>query len=111
MHAISERHVIVEVDGERCRGRLDGETVVLENGSRVDEPVFLAPVASTKILAVHLGYLSRIEEYRARGPNAPSYFMKPPSALNGHRGAVRRPEGAAYACANDVGRSSNGTST
>jgi 5-oxopent-3-ene-1,2,5-tricarboxylate decarboxylase / 2-hydroxyhepta-2,4-diene-1,7-dioate isomerase len=133
MHAISERHVIVEVGGERCRGRLDGEAVVLEDGSRVDEPVFLAPVAPTKILAVHLSYLSRIQEYRARVPNAPSYFMKPPSALNGHRGVVRRPEGsrflnyegelavvigermkgvpepealdyvAAYACANDVG--------
>jgi 5-oxopent-3-ene-1,2,5-tricarboxylate decarboxylase / 2-hydroxyhepta-2,4-diene-1,7-dioate isomerase len=133
MHAISERHVIVEVGGERCRGRLDGEAVVLEDGSRVDEPVFLAPVAPTKILAVHLSYPSRIQEYRARVPNAPSYFMKPPSALNGHRGVVRRPEGsrflnyegelavvigermkgvpepealdyvAAYACANDVG--------
>ena len=133
MPVTSERHVLVEVDGERCRGRLDGDAVVLEDGTRVEEPVFLAPVAPSKIIAVHLSYLSRIEEYRARVPAAPSYFMKPPSALNGHRGVVRRPAGgrflnyegelavvvgermkgvpesealgyvAAYACANDVG--------
>src|SRR5579862_1107401 len=96
MPAISERHVIVDVDGERRHGRLDGEAVVLEDGSRVDEPVFLAPVAPTKIIAVHLSYRSRIEEYRARIPDAPSYFMKPPSALNGHRGIVRRPEGSRF---------------
>ena len=95
--------------------------------------MFLAPVAPTKIIAVHLTYRSRIEEYGARMPDEPSYFMKPPSTLNGHRGVLRRPEGgrflnyegelavvvgermkgvpksealdyvAGYACANDVG--------
>ncbi len=133
MPAISERHVLVEVEGERCRGLLDGDAVLLEDGTRVDKPVFLAPVAPSKIIAVHLSYRSRIEEYGARIPAEPSYFMKPPSALNGHRGTVRRPAGgrflnyegelavvvgermkgvpesealgyvAAYACANDVG--------
>ena len=47
----------------------------------------------SKILAVHLTYRSRVEEYAARIPDAPSYFMMPPSALNGHRGLVRRPAG------------------
>ena len=96
MPAISERHVLVEVEGGRCRGRLDGDSVVLEDGSRVEEPVFLAPVAPSKIVAVHLSYRSRIEEYAARIPTAPSYFMKPPSALNGHRGVVRRPVGGRF---------------
>ena len=75
----------------------------------------------TKILAVHLTYRSRIEEYKARTPSEPSYFMKPTTTLNGHRGLLRRPRGArflnyegelavavldhvaGYACANDVG--------
>ena len=135
MCAISDRHVIIALDGGRCRGRLEGDAVVLADGPRVPaaEAVFLAPVAPSKILAVHLSYRSRIEEYRARTPRAPSYFQKPPSTLNGHRGVVRRPVGgrflnyegelavvvgepmkgipqsealayvAGYACANDVG--------
>jgi 5-oxopent-3-ene-1,2,5-tricarboxylate decarboxylase / 2-hydroxyhepta-2,4-diene-1,7-dioate isomerase len=96
MPAISERHVVVEIEGTRRRGRLDGEAVVLEDGTLVDEPVFLAPVEPSKIIAVHLSYRSRIEEYSAKIPDAPSYFMKPPSALNGHRGIVRRPDGGRY---------------
>jgi 5-oxopent-3-ene-1,2,5-tricarboxylate decarboxylase / 2-hydroxyhepta-2,4-diene-1,7-dioate isomerase len=96
MPAISERHAVVEVGGERRRGRLDGEAVVLEDGIRIEEPVFLAPVEPSKIVAVHLSYRSRVEEYGAKVPPAPSYFMKPPSTLNGHRGVVRRPAGARF---------------
>ena len=55
-------------------------------GSLEAEATYLAPVEPSKIVAVHLSYRSRIEEYRARIPDAPSYFMKPPSTLNGHRG-------------------------
>jgi 5-oxopent-3-ene-1,2,5-tricarboxylate decarboxylase/2-hydroxyhepta-2,4-diene-1,7-dioate isomerase len=96
MPAISERYVVVEVDGETRRGRLDGRAVVLEDGRRLPDPVFAAPVSPSKILAVHLSYRSRIEEYGARVPDAPSYFMKPPSALNGHLGTIRRPAGARF---------------
>nr|WP_282600111.1 fumarylacetoacetate hydrolase family protein [Patulibacter sp. SYSU D01012] len=56
----------------------------------------MAPVAPSKIIAVHLTYRSRVEEYAARTPPAPSYFMKPPTTLNGHRGVVRRPAGASF---------------
>jgi len=135
MHATSERGVLVEVDGERRWGRLERGEVVLGDGARIAEAEarFLAPVSPSKILAVHLSYRSRIEEYRARTPAEPSYFVKPPSALNGHLGSIPRPSGgrylnyegelalvvgrqmkgvpmdealsyvAAYACANDVG--------
>jgi 5-oxopent-3-ene-1,2,5-tricarboxylate decarboxylase / 2-hydroxyhepta-2,4-diene-1,7-dioate isomerase len=135
MRPISERAVLVDVRDEPCWGRLDAGDVVLEDGTRIPEPdaVFLAPVEPTKIMAVHLTYRSRIEEYRARTPPEPSYFMKPTTTLNGHRGVLRRPHGsrflnyegelavvvgrpmkgvpidevldyvAGYACANDVG--------
>src|SRR5262249_45622689 len=56
----------------------------------------LAPVEPSKIICVHLSYRSRIEEYRAQIPDAPSYFMKPPSTLNGHRRRIMRPTGARY---------------
>jgi len=135
MRAISERAVRVELGGEPCWGHVDGGKVVLDDGRRLPEAeaAYLAPVEPSKIIAVHLSYRSRVEEYRARVPGAPSYFLKPPSALNGHRGVIRRPAGgrflnyegelavvvgrrmkgvaatealsyvAGYACANDVG--------
>ena len=85
-------------EGVPAWGRLEGETVVLEDGTRLPEAeaTFLAPVEPTKILAVHLTYRSRVEEYAARIPPQPSYFLKPPSALNGHRGVLRRPAGARF---------------
>ena len=85
-------------EGKPAWGRLEGETVVLQDGTRLPEADahFLAPVEPTKILAVHLTYRSRVEEYAARIPPQPSYFLKPPSTLNGHRGVLRRPVGARF---------------
>ena len=84
--------------GAPVPGRLEGGSVVLADATRIDEADarFLAPVSPSKILAVHLTYRSRVEEYEARIPPEPAFFFKPPSALNGHRGEVRRPEGARF---------------
>ena len=133
--SLDSRRVRLEVDGEPRWGRLDGDDVVLDDGTRVAEADarYLAPVEPTKILAVHLTYRSRVEEYAARTPPEPSYFVKPPTTLNGHRRPIwmakgarflnyegelavvvgRRMKGVAleealshiagYACANDVG--------
>ena len=94
----SRRAVRVSVDGQPCWGHLEGDEVVLADGVRIEETtaVYLAPVEPTKILAVHLTYRSRVEEYAARIPPQPSYFMKPPTTLNGHRGLLRRPRGARF---------------
>jgi 5-oxopent-3-ene-1,2,5-tricarboxylate decarboxylase / 2-hydroxyhepta-2,4-diene-1,7-dioate isomerase len=90
--------VRVEHDGAPARGRREDGDVVLEDGTRLPEAevTFLAPVEPTKIIAVHLSYRSRVEEYGARIPSEPSYFLKPPSTLNGHRAVVRRPSGARF---------------
>ncbi|WP_210493143.1 fumarylacetoacetate hydrolase family protein [Patulibacter sp. SYSU D01012] len=90
--------VRIEVDGVPVTGRVEGAEIVLDDGRRVAErdARYLAPVAPSKIIAVHLTYRSRVEEYAARTPPAPSYFMKPPTTLNGHRGVVRRPAGASF---------------
>ncbi len=90
--------VRVEVHGVARWGRLDGSEIVLSDGVRVAEAeaAYLAPAEPSKILAVHLTYRSRVEEYAARTPSQPSYFMKPPTTLNGHRGLVRRPRGARF---------------
>jgi 5-oxopent-3-ene-1,2,5-tricarboxylate decarboxylase/2-hydroxyhepta-2,4-diene-1,7-dioate isomerase len=95
---VEERRVRLTVGGEPLWGRLEAGSIVLEDGRRVEEAgaEYLAPVEPSKILAVHLTYRSRIDEYAARVPPAPSYFMKPPSTLNGHRRPIRRPRGTRF---------------
>ena len=55
-----------------------------------------AELAPTKIVGVHLSYPSRVEEYAARTPDVPSYFLKPPSALARHGDEIVRPHGCRY---------------
>jgi 5-oxopent-3-ene-1,2,5-tricarboxylate decarboxylase/2-hydroxyhepta-2,4-diene-1,7-dioate isomerase len=95
---MSERRVRVEVDGEPHWGRRAGETIVLDDGTEIPEPGarYLAPVEPSKIFAVHLTYRSRVEEYAARTPPEPSYFVKPPTTLNGHRRPIRMAKGARF---------------
>jgi 5-oxopent-3-ene-1,2,5-tricarboxylate decarboxylase/2-hydroxyhepta-2,4-diene-1,7-dioate isomerase len=95
---VRERRVRVEVDGEPRWGRRDGARIALDDGTEVAEAeaLYLAPVEPTKILAVHLTYRSRIEEYAARTPPEPSYFVKPPTTLNGHRRPVRMAKGTRF---------------
>ena len=92
------RRVRILHEGGPAWGGLEGEEVVLEDGGRVAEAEaeYLAPVEPTKILAVHLTYQSRVDEYAARTPPQPSYFVKPPTTLNGHRGVLRRPRGTEF---------------
>jgi 5-oxopent-3-ene-1,2,5-tricarboxylate decarboxylase/2-hydroxyhepta-2,4-diene-1,7-dioate isomerase len=82
------------LDGNPTSVTLDGERLVAGDGRVVDadEAVHLPPVTPTKIVCVHLNYRSRVEEFIATLPPAPTYFHKPISSLNTHRGAVVRPE-------------------
>jgi len=84
--------------GKPSWGSPEGAAIALEDGTTISEPEahYLAPAEPSKILAVHLTYRSRVEEYAARIPPQPSYFMKPPTTLNRHRGVVRRPAGTRF---------------
>jgi 5-oxopent-3-ene-1,2,5-tricarboxylate decarboxylase/2-hydroxyhepta-2,4-diene-1,7-dioate isomerase len=95
---MEERRVRVLHRGAPKWGSLDGDEIVLDDGTRIEEAQahYLAPAEPTKVIAVHLTYRSRVEEYAARIPPQPSYFMKPPTTLNGHRGVVRRPAGTRF---------------
>ena len=77
--------------------RADGE-LVAPDGRRVpaEAAVHLPPVVPTKVIAVHLNYQSRVSEFQARLPAAPTYFQKPLSSLNSHGGAVVRPLGCKW---------------
>jgi 5-oxopent-3-ene-1,2,5-tricarboxylate decarboxylase/2-hydroxyhepta-2,4-diene-1,7-dioate isomerase len=74
------------------------DTLVAGDGRSVgvDDAVHLPPVVPSKIVAVHLNYRSRVEEFGTTLPSAPTYFQKPTSALNAHHGAVVRPEGCKW---------------
>ncbi len=82
------------LDGNATAVTVDGERLVAGDGRTVDaaDAVHLPPVTPTKIVCVHLNYRSRVDEFIAKLPPAPTYFHKPISSLNAHRGAVVRPE-------------------
>jgi 5-oxopent-3-ene-1,2,5-tricarboxylate decarboxylase/2-hydroxyhepta-2,4-diene-1,7-dioate isomerase len=86
------------LDGAAVQVRRDGDDLVAPDGRRVTASVaaHLPPVVPTKIVAVHLNHRSRVAEFHARLPPAPTYFHKPISALVGHRGAVVRPANCKY---------------
>lgn len=93
------KHVRIEHDGRILEGTLSGSEVragdlTIEAG-QVER--WLAPVEPSKIVATHLTYRSRAVEYEmARLPEAPSYFLKPPSSLSGHLAPVVRPHGCRF---------------
>lgn len=93
------KHARVMAGGEPVWGIVEGDRIRLENGSVVDaaEAEYLAPVEPSKIIATHLTYRSRCEEYAMdRLPDAPSYFLKPLSSLSHHGATVTRPPGCQF---------------
>ncbi len=75
-----------------------GETLIAGDGREVeiDEAIHLPPVTPSKIICVHLNYISRVNEMQTKLPPAPTYFHKPVSALNSHDAAVIRPQGCEW---------------
>jgi len=71
-----------------------GDELVAPDGRSIgiEEATHLPPAEPTKIIAVHLNYDSRTKEFMTKLPPAPTYFHKPITALNAHKGAVVRPE-------------------
>jgi len=86
------------LDGSAVQVRRHGDVLFAADGREVgiDDAQHLPPTEPTKIIAVHLNYASRTEEFMTRLPAAPTYFHKPITALNSHKGAVVRPEGCKW---------------
>ncbi len=116
--------------------QLDGDRLVLDDGRSIAErdAQYASPVDPATIVCVHLNYRSRAVEFGLDlAGGHPTYFVKPATAINAHRGELLRPadctllnyEGeiaavvgrtmrrvraedvwehlAGFACANDVG--------
>ena len=86
------------LDGAPTTVTREGDDLVAADGRRVpaDAAEHLSPVEPTKIVCIHLNYESRVEEFLASLPPAPTYFHKPISALNAHGGTVVRPPRCRY---------------
>jgi 5-oxopent-3-ene-1,2,5-tricarboxylate decarboxylase/2-hydroxyhepta-2,4-diene-1,7-dioate isomerase len=76
----------------------DGSELLFDDGRRLDEALatYMAPCDPTKILCIHLNYDSRRAEFRAKALTTPTYFQKPLTTLNAHRGVVHRPADCKY---------------
>ncbi len=78
----------------------DDGSLRLDDGrtAHVEEVVHLPPCEPTKIICVHLSYSSRGIETRnkAKPTETPTYFTKPPTALNGHGGELVKPADCQY---------------
>lgn len=93
------RQVRIDVGGTAVWGVPAGDLIELAEGRSVAEgdATYLPPVEPSKIVATHLTYRSRAEEYgMPRFPSSPSYFLKPPSAVSAHRTPVARPRGCRF---------------
>ncbi len=82
-------------------GTLHGEDQLqLDDGRMVSTGAVqhLAPCEPSKIICVHLSYSSRgMETRNTPMPTAtPTYFTKPPTALNGHGGELLKPADCQY---------------
>lgn len=86
------------VDDTPLTVHVEGEELVSPDGQRfiAEGANHLPPVEPTKIIACHLNYRSRVEEFMTQLPPAPTYFHKPTTALNSHKGDVVRPKRCSY---------------
>jgi 5-oxopent-3-ene-1,2,5-tricarboxylate decarboxylase / 2-hydroxyhepta-2,4-diene-1,7-dioate isomerase len=93
---VETRRILLE--GAPTAVTRNGDELVTGDGRRVTaaDARHLAPTEPTKIVCVHLNYESRVREFGATMPPAPTYFLKPVSALNAHGGEVVRPPRCRY---------------
>jgi 5-oxopent-3-ene-1,2,5-tricarboxylate decarboxylase/2-hydroxyhepta-2,4-diene-1,7-dioate isomerase len=77
-----------------CSVDPDAERLVLDDGRVIPEATatYAPPVDPATIICVHLNYGSRAVEFGVDlGGGHPTYFMKPATSVNSHRGELVRP--------------------
>ena len=93
---MERRRILLE--GAAVAVAVEGSELIADRGHRVPaaQAIHLPPVIPQKIICIHLNYRSRVAEFQLPAPSAPTYFHKPISSLNAHRGKVVRPRGCRY---------------
>jgi 5-oxopent-3-ene-1,2,5-tricarboxylate decarboxylase/2-hydroxyhepta-2,4-diene-1,7-dioate isomerase len=83
------------IHGGRIQGcRVDGDRLILDDGRSIHErdALYAPPVEPATIVCVHLNYRSRAVEFGLDlAAGHPTYFVKPATAINSHRGQLVRP--------------------
>lgn len=93
------KHARILFSGRAESGIVENDVIRLDNGARVsvDQASYLSPVNPRQIIATHLTYRSRCQEYKMPAPPTyPSYFMKPLGAVSHHKAKVARPRGCRF---------------
>lgn len=100
---VERRHVLLGGSaywGTVIEDGADAGSLRLDDGRVVDanSVTHLPPVSPSKIIAVHISYISRSVETRntTKPTDAPTYFTKPTTALNGHGGQILKPADCQY---------------
>jgi 5-oxopent-3-ene-1,2,5-tricarboxylate decarboxylase/2-hydroxyhepta-2,4-diene-1,7-dioate isomerase len=92
------RHVVF--GGSSYWANYDNGELRVGDGRMVAERdvTYLPPCNPTKIICIHLNYMSRLYEFTGanKPPATPTYFQKPVTAINAHNGELVRPEGYQY---------------
>ena len=96
---VERRHVLI--GGSAFWGTMQDDGLLRLDDARLIEPAtvtHLPPVSPSKIIAVHISYRSRSMETRnkPKPTETPTYFTKPPTALNGHGGQILKPADCKY---------------
>lgn len=88
----------IQFEGRPVWTTVAGDNLLLPDGREIAEvdAVYLPPCNPTKIICIHLNFESRRVEFRAPNLVTPTYFMKPVTALNSHRGMLNRPDNCQY---------------
>lgn len=88
----------INFEGQPQWVRPDGDTLHLGDGRTLADAdaTYLPPCDPSKIICIHLNYESRRVEFRAPALRTPTYFQKPNTALNSHRGKLNRPANCQY---------------
>lgn len=84
----------VSYEGRVRACSLEGDVLVLDDGRSIPEAdaAYAPPVDPATIVCVHLNYRSRAQEFGVDLDGHPTYFLKPSTAINAHRGDVVRPD-------------------
>jgi len=83
----------VLLDGTVYEARVEGEEVITAAGRRVrlEDATLLPPTQPTKVICVGFNYRDHAKELQVEIPREPLFFLKPPSALLGHREPIVYP--------------------
>ncbi len=93
------KHAHIMHNGANVWGVVEGDSIKLPSGTAVtiNDAHFLPVTQPSKIIAPHLTYRSRCEEYKMTTiPPEPHFFLMPPTAISAHQSTVARPRGTQF---------------